>query len=353
MGYNVFLYLEKFRMGKDIILKGYRWRIGKGNNVRVLEDPWISRPRGFQIFEKPCLFPNLHVIDLKLGNGNWDEGFIRSNFSRDDALSILFLPCGESEIEDEILWHNSKNGDYNVKSGYKIALGINDTAEASDMRKTESWWSSLWKMKVPAKVKHIVWKVCHFWFPTNKYLCRKGVPVAPLCMRCWKGVEEDVFHSLWQCPASSKIWKLAGFKEQISECFDNNIICFLSRMKEKLFDENFNFCCYILADLGTEIGVAVWNEYGKVIVANISFLSVRYDVLAAETRAIQEGLYVAAFFNFTEFTIESDCQNALSLIFKKDGTCSDLDVLVYDIRNLVKHTTCVSDPREADMKLLM
>ncbi|KAK1404948.1 Pentatricopeptide repeat-containing protein [Heracleum sosnowskyi] len=121
---------------------------------------------------------------------------------------------------------------------------------------------------------------------------------------------------------------------------------------------------------GTGIGVAVRNEYGKVIAASTSFLSVRYDVLAAETRAIKEGLYAAAFFNFTEFTIydvlaaetraikeslyaaaffnftkftiESDCQNAIAKIRHRvlGGTCSDLDVLVYDIHSLVKHARC-------------
>jgi hypothetical protein len=29
---------------KKIILNGYWWRIGNGNNVRVLEDPWIPKP---------------------------------------------------------------------------------------------------------------------------------------------------------------------------------------------------------------------------------------------------------------------------------------------------------------------
>ncbi|KAF4383478.1 hypothetical protein G4B88_000178 [Cannabis sativa] len=97
--------------GKKVIQKGYRWRIGNGNSVRVLEDPWLPRPVTFKIYDKPSLPDQLYVIDLKKGNGEWDEEFIRVVFNPTDAELIMGMDTTEWDIEDKILWHYSKDGD--------------------------------------------------------------------------------------------------------------------------------------------------------------------------------------------------------------------------------------------------
>lgn len=124
--------------GKDIFLRGYRCRIGDGNSVKVLEDPWILRPPSFKFFDEPHLPDNLYVVDLKLANGQWDEEFIRYNFNENGASLILHLLCGDSEISYKVLWHYSNNGECNVKSGYKVAMSLKDKAESSNMRNSES-----------------------------------------------------------------------------------------------------------------------------------------------------------------------------------------------------------------------
>ncbi|KAK1401281.1 hypothetical protein POM88_000886 [Heracleum sosnowskyi] len=75
----------------------------------------------------------------KIDDGQWDENFIRNVFSEEDANLILSLPVVDNGVEDKILWHYSKNGEYSVKSGYKIALDMLENAESSDMQKSESW----------------------------------------------------------------------------------------------------------------------------------------------------------------------------------------------------------------------
>uniref|UniRef100_A0A803PJ38 Uncharacterized protein n=1 Tax=Cannabis sativa TaxID=3483 RepID=A0A803PJ38_CANSA len=98
--------------GKKVIQKGYRWRIVNGNSVRVIEDPWLPRPVTFKIYDKPPLPNQLYVIDLKKGNGEWDEEFIRAVFNPTDAELILGMATTEWDIEDKILWHYSKDGEY-------------------------------------------------------------------------------------------------------------------------------------------------------------------------------------------------------------------------------------------------
>ncbi|KAK1370542.1 hypothetical protein POM88_036634 [Heracleum sosnowskyi] len=119
------------------------------------------------------IFLLISVVDLKLENGHWDEEFIKSNFNKEDALCILSLPCEEAEIRDEILWHYSKNGDYSVKSGYKIALRNDNQAEASNMTKTESWL----KEELPSDSFDLFvvvsWQV---WMSRNNILHGKAIP---------------------------------------------------------------------------------------------------------------------------------------------------------------------------------
>ncbi|KAF4362223.1 hypothetical protein F8388_008107 [Cannabis sativa] len=74
------------------------------------EDPWLPRPVTFKIYDKPPLPEHLRVVDLKLGDGTWDEPFITAVFNKDDAEMILALPNSGWDLDDKILWHYSKNG---------------------------------------------------------------------------------------------------------------------------------------------------------------------------------------------------------------------------------------------------
>ncbi|KAF4370862.1 hypothetical protein G4B88_012662 [Cannabis sativa] len=105
--------------GKKLVLNGYRWRIGDGNTVRVLEDPWLPRPVTFRVYDKPVFPHPLYVVDLKLVDGQWDEHFIKAHFNEEDAELILKLPCGSGGVEDKVMWHYAKNGEYSVRSGYR------------------------------------------------------------------------------------------------------------------------------------------------------------------------------------------------------------------------------------------
>ncbi|KAF4397944.1 hypothetical protein G4B88_019665 [Cannabis sativa] len=101
-------------------------RIGDGNSVWVVEDPWLPRPVSFRIFDKPKLLEHMYVIDLKKNaNGTWDEEFIRAVFNNDDVELILQILGGDWTIRDRIRWHYNKNGEYYVKSGYRFFLLVN------------------------------------------------------------------------------------------------------------------------------------------------------------------------------------------------------------------------------------
>uniref|UniRef100_A0A803PV25 Reverse transcriptase domain-containing protein n=1 Tax=Cannabis sativa TaxID=3483 RepID=A0A803PV25_CANSA len=227
--------------GKKIIQAGYRWRIGNGNSVRVLDDPWLPRPVTFKIYDKPPLPDNLHVIDLKKGNGEWDEEFVRAVFNPTDAELILQMATSECDIEDKILWHYSKDGEYSVRSGYRMAAALEVRDIQSNTEATNRWWRQLWKLKIPPKVKHFVWKMAHSWIPTNSALAHRKVQIEPYCTRCSSGAYENVFHALWSCRVNCDVWKISGFSSKIKRQGKEDVLAFLMRMSSSLAKEDFEY----------------------------------------------------------------------------------------------------------------
>ncbi|KAF4352045.1 hypothetical protein G4B88_027510 [Cannabis sativa] len=68
--------------GNEIIQQVYRWRVVSGNEVRVLEGPWLPHPISFKIYDKPHLLEILYVIDSK------------RYLNGDDAALIHSIPSG-------------------------------------------------------------------------------------------------------------------------------------------------------------------------------------------------------------------------------------------------------------------
>ena len=55
-------------------------------------------------------------------NDDWNRVLVGQLFDEDDAKDILSLLVGSFDHDDVLLWHFHKDGEYTVKSGYKVAL---------------------------------------------------------------------------------------------------------------------------------------------------------------------------------------------------------------------------------------
>ena len=66
-------------------------------------------------------------------------------------------------------------------------------------------WRRLWKLKVPGKVRHFIWRACNEALPTKFNLHRKKIPVDPRCTFCEEAVE-STSHILWECPLANGVW---------------------------------------------------------------------------------------------------------------------------------------------------
>ena len=94
-----------------------------------------------------------------------------------DALSHLFLPVdthifrtipvGFASGEERLVWHFDAEGEYKVKSGYRLAMENN-------IQPLCKWWiNTLWGLLIPPKIKMFMWRVFQEILPTSSNLCRR------------------------------------------------------------------------------------------------------------------------------------------------------------------------------------
>ncbi|KAL5573133.1 hypothetical protein UlMin_022730 [Ulmus minor] len=55
--------------GREVAEKSFRWRIGSGVNIAVIQDKWVLNPPMFKFFDPPPLPEDFSVFDLHLHNG--------------------------------------------------------------------------------------------------------------------------------------------------------------------------------------------------------------------------------------------------------------------------------------------
>uniref|UniRef100_A0A803Q154 Reverse transcriptase domain-containing protein n=1 Tax=Cannabis sativa TaxID=3483 RepID=A0A803Q154_CANSA len=353
--------------GKKLLLKGYRWRIGDGNGVRVLNDPWLPRPVTFCVYDRPEFPHELYVVDLKLADGGWDEGFIKAHFNEEDAELILNLPSGSWGVEDKIMWHYSKNGEYTVRSGYRLAHDMREVSHQSNDKEKERWWKS----KVPPKVKHFVWKVCHTWLPTNYALSKRGISVVPTCPRCEGGWIEDGAHVLWDCSWSKEVWKTCGLWDQVVKVRSNDVLLAFQQLQKVCSPSTFDVLLVVswhlwsvrnkyvhggyppkLGDMvewcgkyvqdfqqgaGASTGVVVRDERGMVRFASATAVRFVGSPLVAELMAIREGLLAGIQRRLPRFHVQTDCLQAVRLLQGEEVGCREEDGLIMEIQRLLQH----------------
>ena len=66
-------------------------------------------------------------------------------------------------------------------------------------------WNGMWKLKVPRKIKHFIWKACSESLPTKANLMKRKILTDPTCHLRGR-VAEDTKHALWDCEAVKAVW---------------------------------------------------------------------------------------------------------------------------------------------------
>uniref|UniRef100_A0A803QG02 Reverse transcriptase domain-containing protein n=1 Tax=Cannabis sativa TaxID=3483 RepID=A0A803QG02_CANSA len=193
--------------GRDLLIKGLRWKIGNGNSVKCASDPWLPGNTSFRPYTF-CGDVDFSIEHYITHDRQWDLNLLRQHFGQIDIDRILSLSISPNSREDRLIWHHSDFGSYTVKSGYHLAVQLDKINESSTSDLNHGWWNRLWALKLPKKVKIFAWRVINDALPTQVNLMHRKISVVASCSLC-NCPRESSGHALFFCTRAQQVWSLA------------------------------------------------------------------------------------------------------------------------------------------------
>ncbi|CAN1216845.1 Putative ribonuclease H protein At1g65750 [Linum perenne] len=123
-----------------------------------------------------------------------------------EAIRRLRPPLGEED--DQKIWGLSRSGEYSMKSAYRQLMAMN---EAVTKLQVEGEWSKLWKIDVPPKMRHFLWRSVRDVLPTRNKLWRRRIEVHDSCGMCSRE-SESLEHLFLDCEVARGCWRVAGLE---------------------------------------------------------------------------------------------------------------------------------------------
>uniref|UniRef100_A0A803NFH1 Reverse transcriptase domain-containing protein n=1 Tax=Cannabis sativa TaxID=3483 RepID=A0A803NFH1_CANSA len=209
---------------QKLVVSGVRWTVGNGRNIRVLGEPWLPDNVNPMVISTHPSLSNAKVENLLSIDGReWDIEILNDLFEPRDRELILKIPLQPSSTMDCLTWSLENSGLYTVRSAYNQLQILNGVAEIEETV-VSKFWKLFWCLKVPPKMKNLVWRACMDCLPTTVQLRSKHVEVSTLCPVC-SSAEETIFHALVECPTAAICWERTGIGTVLHQNFNFLVWC--------------------------------------------------------------------------------------------------------------------------------
>ena len=195
--------------------RGYIWRVGNGDNIKIWDDPWIPASPSRKIVSPRGMAAYTRVSELISPiTGQWDATKLNETFNVVDVTRILQIPINNQGFEDFIAWHFTPSGRYTVRSGYHIQWRHQFGALAGQLALLgcsvlNPVWKTVWQLKIPKKIKKFMWRVLHGILPLKSILANRHIGDSGGCPICNNGLE-DIRHLQFICPTARQLWDSLG-----------------------------------------------------------------------------------------------------------------------------------------------
>lgn len=141
----------------------------------------------------------------------WNETLIKSTFTEPEAQAIMSIPISWSSMPDKLTWRWCQDGLFTVKSMYKQLQLQSLTSEAGSS--VSYPWKEIWKLQVPGKIKHFLYRAVNNTLPCKRNLIRRGITMHDGCLSCQEMSPESLDHVFLQCSWVQRFWFAAlGFR---------------------------------------------------------------------------------------------------------------------------------------------
>ena len=249
IGHNPSYVWRSILRTRFIVCGGARWSIGSGTTIPILDAPRLSNGESID----GNIAGGYHVRDFKVHNlmseyGKvWNAPLIRKVFSNDIAEAILNTPLFEQVQNDRLIWKAERNGCYTVRRAYRLC--VEELVDVSHLLRPGNW-RDIWRLKIPPKVKHLVWRMCRGCLTTGVRLQDKGVSCPTNCASCNDNYD-DLNHLLFECPLAIQVWNSAGIWQDVQSAAMNsdsavNTIFYLLQNSPMNIQQRFAAICWSL-----------------------------------------------------------------------------------------------------------
>ena len=193
--------------GRDLLLKGARWRVGCGDAISVWNDAWLpskTHPRiESQVVSGLEELKVSALIDPT--TKKWDHNMLNGLFTPLETELILSIPLCQNTVEDTVVWPFTPSRTYTVRSGTRF-LTADHAPIPQDIpaQPDKEVWKLIWSLNVQNKVRNFLWRTCHNALPVKQNLKRRHILNDDVCDLC-KQETESVFHSLWSCAQLTQV----------------------------------------------------------------------------------------------------------------------------------------------------
>jgi ribonuclease HI len=214
--------------GRDALKLGLVKRIGSGEQTKIWSENWLPRDSRrlpvTSINESPPVWVS-QLIDQS--SRSWNLEQLNANFIQMDIDIIRSIPLGLANHDDFWAWHFERHGNFSVRSAYKLLTKTKNEREAWLDEKASSSgcndqknWTSLWRTKVPSKIRVFLWRLSHQSLPTGNVLHRRHMSDISSCSLC-HATNDSWRHSLLQCNMAASTWALVD-NDLVEHLLSNN-----------------------------------------------------------------------------------------------------------------------------------
>ncbi|GMP54924.1 hypothetical protein CsSME_00019917 [Camellia sinensis var. sinensis] len=121
----------------------------------------------------------------------------------------MTITISSVDQEDSLVWHHTKNGNFEVRSGYQIAMRDSQlrtsNGASTSVQQPAKFWKLLWSLPVSPKVRNFWWRVCNNKLATKENLFRCKCTTSQRCPMCGL-CSESIEHLLFQCSWTRPVW---------------------------------------------------------------------------------------------------------------------------------------------------
>ncbi|KAK5775182.1 hypothetical protein PVK06_043051 [Gossypium arboreum] len=173
------------------------WRIGDGASVNLWNAQWIPGSKNRRLKCRNITTKYTLAADLiNHEKGTWCEDAVREIADATQVDAILSTLLSRLQIPDIRIWRVHGSVVYTVKSGYRLLtqskLPKQNIPNDSTGITATTFFTKLWSLQLPQKIKIHLWKTYRNFLPTFTNLEKRHLSTSSACLMCsdkWDSVD--------------------------------------------------------------------------------------------------------------------------------------------------------------------